>query len=759
MIQKIWRTNLNHPWLSLSILILVIVLSAFAIALNLTPNNAPKVYLPQDRPTVVYHEMLKKVFPQSDITVGIFKPPNILSKDFLNKIDQLSTDMKALSLVDDVYSLTTAKHIEPTEEGFAINPLINIDEFDEHPVSYWQDRLLNDRFAERQIVNRSLTETTIIILPKDADDTLKRLEILNSFMQMVESNGLQPYFIGTAGLLPQDTAQFTLIKKDNMRLIPILLLVVFVLVYFLYRSWTLLLFTILILLATVLSSVALYALFDKPFTSISSVTPSLLMALVTALLIHIYNFIYTGAKKGLSHINNIISAIDKLAKPTLFIIITTAAGLLSLSLSPVPTVSSFGWISAIGIILFYLITILTLPGLLARWGQLTIVQNKKNKKSIIDSLMIHANHLSLRRPGLVILGVTILCTAAVYQMPKIHVETNFLKFFDENHPINVNTKHIDENYFGTATALVAFESEKIDSFKDANFLKKIKQVHIWLDKQPEVSRTTSIVDFIEVMHMSFHGGKKSYEKIPDSSALINEYIFIYGEDDIYDFVNHDFNLAQLTINTDAHNVNDGEQFLFRLENFLNSINWGSSVSWKINGHLKILAEQENLLMEGQLKSIAGAVLLIFIFLVIATRSFSGGLMCLFPNFAPVLSVFGVMGFLGIWLNMGTVLVASVVTGIAVDDTIHFFYSYRRLREKGTGVSWALARTTRETGSAITATTFILSAQFLLLTNSEFIPLSNFGLLAFVGLISAWVFDLLLLPALIIVINRKFKFSI
>lgn len=755
MIQKVWRININHPFVSLFLLLTVIIASIFIIIFKLTPNNAPKVYLPQDRPTVKYHEKLKEVFPQSDITVGIFKHPKIISKDFLIKIDNLSNELKALSNVDDVYSLTTAKHIEPTTDGFSINPLIDIDKFDKHSESYWKDRVKNDRFAKGQIVDDELTHTTIIIFPDGTDDTLKRVNLINSFKNLVKSNDLSLSFVGTAGLLPQDTTQFILVSKDNSRLIPLLLLIVFILVYFLYRSWSLLLFTALILIATVTSSVALYAVFDKPFTSISSVTPSLLMALVTAFLIHIFNFIQSGAQKGLSHEENIKKSFEQLAKPTFFIIITTAAGLLSLTLSPVPAVASFGWVSALGVVLFYFVTLLTLPGLLMRWLKVIKAESKKSK---IDILMKYANHLSLRKPVFVICGVLIICVLALFQVPNIKVETNFLKFFDEQHPININTKYIDENFFGTATALVAFEADELDKFKDSNFLKNMKKVQVWLENQPEVSRSTSMVDFIEEMNKAFHQGNMSFSTIPDSTSLITEYLFIYGEDDIYDFVNYDFNLAQITISTDAHNVNDGEVFLNRLDSFLKSIKWQEGIDWKINGHLKIIAEQENLLVEGQLKSIIGAVLLIFMFLCISAGSLSGGILCLIPNFSPVLFVFGTMSILGIWLNMGTVLVASVVTGIAVDDTIHVFHSFKRHLEKGQKVSWALARTTRETGRAITATTIILSAQFLLLTYSEFIPLSNFGLLAFVGLISAWLFDVLLLPSLIIVLSRKFKLS-
>jgi transposase-like protein len=123
-----------------------------------------------------------------------------------------------------------------------------------------------------------------------------------------------------------------------------------------------------------------------------------------------------------------------------------------------------------------------------------------------------------------------------------------------------------------------------------------------------------------------------------------------------------------------------------------------------------------------------------------------------PNLSPILLIFIIMGAFGIWLDMATAMIASVAVGIAVDDTIHVYHGFRTRFNRGSSAVVAMMRSYREAGRAVVVTTFILSAQFLVLVTSDFVPSSNFGLLTMSGLFTAMVFDLLLLPALLIIIH-------
>jgi len=141
-------------------------------------------------------------------------------------------------------------------------------------------------------------------------------------------------------------------------------------------------------------------------------------------------------------------------------------------------------------------------------------------------------------------------------------------------------------------------------------------------------------------------------------------------------------------------------------------------------------------------------------MVVIWRSVSAAVLCMIPNIAPVLIIFMTMGALGIWLDVATAMIATMAVGIAVDDTIHVYHGYSKRVARGVNPVWALARTYHHAGSAIMATTIVLCTQYLLLTLSDFVPTSRFGFLSAVGIFAALIFDLLVLPALLVLIGRK-----
>jgi transposase-like protein len=176
------------------------------------------------------------------------------------------------------------------------------------------------------------------------------------------------------------------------------------------------------------------------------------------------------------------------------------------------------------------------------------------------------------------------------------------------------------------------------------------------------------------------------------------------------------------------------------------------VKWEIAGVGRLFADMEDLLIAGQVYSLWGALALIFVFILLFLRSLPAAALCMIPNLSPVFLIFVIMGSTGIWLDMATAMIASVAIGIAVDDTLHVYHGFQQRMKRGASPVLALLRTYHGAGRAVVTTTVILSAQFMILTASDFIPTRNFGLLTTAGLIAALLFDLLLLPALLIIFH-------
>ena len=183
---------------------------------------------------------------------------------------------------------------------------------------------------------------------------------------------------------------------------------------------------------------------------------------------------------------------------------------------------------------------------------------------------------------------------------------------------------------------------------------------------------------------------------------------------------------------------------------------GKDLNIGFSGAGKIFAYQEKILVEGQIKSLLTSLILIFLFMIILWKSIVDASLCMIPNASPLITIFIIMGALGIWLDMGSVLIASVSIGIAVDDTIHIYHGFIKRIRNGASPLWALAKTYKNAGKAIFSTTVVLSSQFLLLCLSDFIPIINFGLFTGISLIVALIFDLTLLPSILFGLSNYFN---
>jgi predicted RND superfamily exporter protein len=278
-------------------------------------------------------------------------------------------------------------------------------------------------------------------------------------------------------------------------------------------------------------------------------------------------------------------------------------------------------------------------------------------------------------------------------------------------------------------------------------------VQRWLDQQPEVDRSLSLPDLVEEMHWAFQGGGETARRLPERQDLISQYLLIYDGRDLYDLVDRDLKRTRLLLNLNVHGAGAINALIGRLRAQLAAQPPGD-LQWELAGMGRLFADQERLQMQGQVSSGLAVMAMVFGLLVLLWRSLRDAAIAMVPNAAPIALTFILMGTLGIWLDMATTLIASVATGIAVDDTIYLYQGYRDRRRAGAGAVFALARTLRRTGPDCVATALVLSAQFALFGLSQFIPTQQFGLLTGVGLATAVLFDLLLLPAVLLLIDRR-----
>lgn len=732
-------------------LLAVIAVAASVLWVGLKLDNSPEAYSPVGSQAVQFNRAVRAQFPEDQVLVLLFRGPGLFEADFLTRLDRAAQALQALPKVERVLAPTRFDHIVGTEDGFAVTQLIDPRTLDEGTPAERKARVLEDRFAAGLLASRSGDALAVIVRPERLENSLQRARLYAAAQAVVDETGLRPWLAATAGQVALDVAELRSMARDTLVFVPATVALALLLIWWMFRRLLIVGVTLLAIATTVLVTVAVIVLWGRSYSLVTAMIPPLIASLTVALLLHVYNALYRSARRGLVGRDRVRHALAEVRRPALYTALTTAAGLASLGLSPIPPIATFGLAAAVGVLLLYPLAMWALPALFIAWDRGPWPDSGSGSRWL-DWVVARTPRLALRRPAAVVAVMAVVVAAGLPFVLQVKAETDLYEFFDDGHWITRSTQTVEDALAGVSLLEIVFDGPGRDSLKDPAVLNALRAFQDWLEAQPEVDRTDSMAEIVEEMHWAFHGEDPAYRRIPQRSDLISQYLFIYDGRDLYDLVDREFARARLTINLDVHGANEIQQVMDRITMHLRDAPIGQ-LDWRFAGTTHLFALQEDLLIQGQIRSLVAAVALMFGFMLLLWRSLVPALLSMVPNMAPIALIFVIMGLTGIRLDMATALIASVAVGIAVDDTIHIYHGYARRRARGTGAIRALMWTFRGAGRAVTATTAILCGQFLLLTSSAFVPTAQFGLLTAIGLLSALAFDLLLLPALLLLAGR------
>lgn len=747
--------NLLRPrLLSLRVALLLIVsihfLAAFLL-LHLEVNNAPEVYVPHDAPAAQLERSLRAEFPNDENLIALFGGPDIYSESFLAALHRVAQRLEQNPLVDRIFSVTTIDHIAGTEDGFTVEKLIDPERLPESTPKERQARIMADRFAPGLLVTKDGSALAMAVRPKTLEKSSQRASVEAAFREAVRAEGLENHLLAVAGPVPLDAAELRSMLQDGARFTPLVVVMGLLLLYWVVGRLVPMLVGAIAMSTVVISGVALVALLNQPYTLVTVMVPTLLAAYAVANLLHLYSAMLRLCKSEDDYQRRILRALQEVQKPTFYNVLSTVAGMLSLTLISIPPIRIFGLASAFGVALIYLVQFYLLPPLLAKWDRKPWPASGSGF-AWTRWVSYGLASFSMRRAGWVVAALFVTAALSAPQIAKVASETDLLKFFDDQHPLTLATHLIEKRLLGVTTLEIVVDAPARDTFKKADTLKQLKAVQDWLEALPEVDRTTSMMDIVEEMNWAFHAENPDYRSLPDNDRMLSQLLLIYDGKDLNDVVNREYQRTRILLNLNVHGANAIQAVMEKINDHLAQVGM-AELRWQIGGYGRLFSDQEDLLVTGQERSFLGAFGQIFLIMLLLWRSFPAAIIGMLPNLAPLFFVFVLMGSTGIYLDMATVLIAGVVLGITVDDTIHFFHHYLERRKTGCSAVYALARSFDASGRAVVAISLLLVAQFMLLATSHFQPTAHFGLLASTGLLAGQILELLLLPALIVLWSR------
>ncbi len=298
---------------------------------------------------------------------------------------------------------------------------------------------------------------------------------------------------------------------------------------------------------------------------------------------------------------------------------------------------------------------------------------------------------------------------------------------------------------------VMLDTGKKDGIKDIKFLNQMETLQNQIDKHPLTWKTSSVIDTIKKMRRAMHENRMEYYTLPETSAQASGYLFLYetsGGEELDKQVSFNYDITRLNVRTKSLSTKDVRTFMSDIDRFVKE-NLDPSIKVEYAGIMSWVRAMSDYVAQGQKRCFILAFSAIACMMIIVLRSFKLGLISMIPNVFPVLIALGLMGFLGVYMSAGLMIMAPVIIGVAVDDTIHFFMRYRREFNRTGTYEEALKATLSTVGRPIMFTTITLVAGFSVFGLSDVYTTVQFGLLASFAFIWALLADFFLAPAMML----------
>jgi hypothetical protein len=344
---------------------------------------------------------------------------------------------------------------------------------------------------------------------------------------------------------------------------------------------------------------------------------------------------------------------------------------------------------------------------------------------------------------------------------RLHVDSSTLMYFAPDHPLRVDDGEINKAFGGTNTIYFLVEGEQTDSMKDPRVLAAMAKLQSFLDRQPEVGKTQSLADLVKRMNQAVHADDASSYALPRDQETIAQYLFLYSlsgdPQDFDNYVDSDYKKALVWAFVKTDRTAYFKELITKVRPILEK-EFPPGVRVRVGGTLAELDALNDTIVKEKLVNSAQMALVILILTSLMLRSLVGGLFVVIPVLAIVIANFGIMGWLGIPLDMGTATTASMAIGIGADYEIYLLLRFREELARLNNIKLAGERTLQTSGKAILFITLALAGGYAVLFTSDFAFYSRLATAVLVTMIISALSSILFLRAMILVVRPKFVFG-
>jgi predicted RND superfamily exporter protein len=594
----------------------------------------------------------------------------------------------------------------------------------------------------------------------------------------------------------------------------VMVLIFTLLLWVLFRSFSAVLWPMVTIAASIVWTWGITVWLGVAVSQMISLTVLLVFAVGIADCVHVMSAYFSFRRSGVEHYEALSKSYGKTGLAIFVTTLTTMCGVLALTTSDLLPIQVFGLMSAFGVVMAFFFTIILLPILLDLWhpgapqaGDLSFIDRmgarwtnlyigKKTAISLVyvvavygllgiyvgtyiiaitgmtyvvvnwqNQILTFVPFIVAKRPWLILGIFATVFGFCAYGTSQVKIDTNMTELTREDSALNQAYDIVDENMAGAQSMVIMVDTKTTDGLLNPKLLKAIDNFQTLIEQRDseQVTRTNSLANIIKDTNEIMNDDNPAFYTVPESEQMISQLLYLFNSanpEDRRSLVSDDYSRSHITLN--IYNAGSYQYKLFfdqitkDIDTFFGPLEEEfPELDVYLTGSMALMMRMADEVAQSQFDSFALAIVVISLIMILTLGSIQGGLMAMIPNVIPALLGFGLMGLMGIPLDTDTLLIAPLIIGIAVDDTIHFMTHYRMELIRTGSVSESLRTTILDVGQAVMFTTMVLGLGFALLSFSDYLGMAKMGFFGAAAIFVALLCDLFLIPAMIMIFKPTF----
>ncbi len=726
-------------------------------------SNDYRYFFTKQNPNLQAFEQLERTYTSPDTLLWVLRPNEgkVTTPERLAVIKEITERAWQTPFSTRVDSLTNYQHTSAENDDLTVRDLVRDPSSltPEAASAVGQIALGEPVIADRLISDDETTTAIVATLKMPRDDPVATANVMkHARVLLADMRAKHPDLrIELTGSVALSSSFSEAAQRDLKTLTPAMYAVLALTVFFLTRSATSAFASISVVTLSAVAAMGLVmGWLGVKLTPPSSGAPTIILTIAVADSIHILITTLVEMQKGKSKHDAIVESMRVNWGPVFLTSLTTVIGFSSLNFSDAPPFRDLGNAAAAGAVIAWVLSVTFLPALIA-------ILPMKAQASLTrqSEFMGRFAEVVIARRRVLLVAMAALTLGALALLPRFSFNDRFVEYFDDRMEFRVASDWAADHLTGIYQISYSLPSGETGGVSNPEYVARLEDFANWFRAQPEVVHVSTFSDVMKRINKSMHGDDESYYRVPDDRDMAAQFLLLYEMSlpyglDLNDQINVDKSATKLTVTLTDVSTAEMQSLIDRAGTWLRE-NAPEHMYAYPAGQAVMFAFIGRNNFNSMTSGTAIALLLISGCLMLALRNFKLGIISLIPNLTPPIIAFGILALFTPEVGFWATFVIATALGLIVDDTVHFLSKYRRARiEQDKSPEDSVRYAFSTVGTALWVSTFVLVIGFGILAFSPFKVNAMMGIMVALTVAVALVTDFLLLPPLLIALDRKKK---